>query len=287
MPLKSPYVQGERKGLLNSLVVFADVLGFSNEMKAAYEKGTPQSLLDRFSEAIESSYLGLQDTFESPDYPRPTKSWDFKAFTDNIVIGFPIAIDGEHEMLSILERLAVFQLTMIQKSFFIRGGVAVGEHYMDSNIVFGGALIEAYEAESELAREPRIVLAASAVSNFRRHLSYYSKATYSWHYNVVLKDSDGHLFLNYLDMTRPYDQSDVDVFHESIHQHKEIVLQKLEEFSGNPYIRSKYVWVANYHNYFCDQYSLEPELKINYELLQITPQRIDEEFEIAKAAIRS
>jgi hypothetical protein len=155
-------------------------------MKAAYVKGTAKTLLDRFSEAIESAYRGLQDNFESSNYQKPCKSWDFKAFTDNVVIGFPIADDGEHEMLRIFELLAIFQLMMIQKGFFVRGGVAVGEHYMDSNIVFGDALIEAHEVEVKLARDPRIVLGRTAVKNLRHHLSYYSKAEYSWHYNIVL-----------------------------------------------------------------------------------------------------
>lgn len=268
MPLQSPYAQGDKKRLLNSLVVFADVLGFSSEMKAAYEQGTPQTLLNRFSEAIESAYHGLQDNFESSDYPKPCKSWDFKAFTDNVVIGFPIRDDGEHEMLWMLEQLAVFQLMMIQKGFFVRGGVSVGEHYMNSNMVFGSALIEAHEVESKFSRDPRIVLGSSAVRNFR----------------TVLKDSDGQLFLNYLDMTRPHNHSDIKVFHESIRQHQETVIQKLKEFCDGPYIRNKYVWVANYHNFFCDQYSLESTFRVDNNLLQIPPQRIDEEFEIAKAA---
>jgi hypothetical protein len=156
--------------MLNSVVVFADVLGFSREMKSAYEKGNPQGLLERFSEAIESSYRGLQDTYESSNYPKPCMSWDFKAFTDNVVIGYPIRRDGEHEMLWIFDRLAVFQLMMIEKGFFVRGGVAVGEHFMDSNIVFGSALIEAHEVESKLARDPRIVLGESAVRNFRHQV---------------------------------------------------------------------------------------------------------------------
>jgi hypothetical protein len=209
---------------------------------------------------------------------------DFKAFTDNVVIGFPVRDDGEHEMRRIFGILAIFQLMMIQKGFFVRGGVALGEHYMDSNIVFGAALIEAHEIESKLARDPRIVLGPSAVPNFRHHLSYYSKAEYSWHYNIVLKDADGQLFLNYLGVGLMFGYESVC---ESVRQHRENVVDKLTGFADDPYIRSKYVWVANYHNYFCDQYSLNSELKIDYELLQMTPQRIDDEFKFAKAARRS
>lgn len=262
---------------LESVVVFVDVLGFIDAMKNAYRSGEPINLLNNLREAVDSSYFSLQDKVEYPAsvIEKHFRLWEFKAFTDNIVIGFPIKLDSEVEMATIFERLAVFQLSMIKYGFFIRGAIAVGEHYMDSDIVFGNALIEAYEAERNLALEPRIVLSRSAVKYFNRHLSYYTKVEDSWHYEVVLQDADNQLFINYLDIARPRDESENNTFFATLLEHRDMVLSRIKEFSTDLKIRSKYAWIANYHNYFCDQYSVDTSYKIDPQLLQLMPRRIE------------
>jgi hypothetical protein len=45
---------------------------------------------------------------------------------------------------------------------------------VDEIAVFGNALNEAYLAESQLTRDPRIVLTRSAVDTVRQHLGYYA-----------------------------------------------------------------------------------------------------------------
>src|SRR5438128_192013 len=58
-----------------------------------------------------------------------------KVFTDNIVIGHPVHEDAESELGHIFEQLASFQLEMATAGFFVRGGVSIGQLYMDKNIV--------------------------------------------------------------------------------------------------------------------------------------------------------
>ncbi|PER43291.1 hypothetical protein CN472_25250 [Bacillus thuringiensis] len=37
-------------------------------------------------------------------------------------------------------------------------------------------------------------------------------------------------------------------------QHKQVVEKKLEEYKDDSKLLDKYGWVANYHNYFCENY---------------------------------
>lgn len=47
-------------------------------------------------------------------------------------------------MKSTVPKIAAYQCTLLEHGFFVRGGIAIGEHYMDRDIVFGSALIEAH-----------------------------------------------------------------------------------------------------------------------------------------------
>jgi hypothetical protein len=50
--------------------------------------------------------------------------------------------------------------------------MAVGELYMDDEIVFGDGLLKAYNVESSLARDPRIALSESLNPYLKSHLGF-------------------------------------------------------------------------------------------------------------------
>lgn len=256
----------------NSVVVFGDILGFSNDMRKAYDEGRAEELLIRLRSALNESYSLLKyESTITHDFPR---AYATKTFTDNLVIGFPIVRDGESEMGNAFFHLGSMQLSMVQSGFFIRGGIAIGELYIDDDIVFGNGLIEAYRAESQLARDPRIILTESANEYLTNHLSYYAQTELSPQYRELLMDVDGQIFLNYLESIL-IAEDEAGPFYEELLKHKAIVEAKLDEFTNNPIIWSKYAWAANYHNYFCDQYSYFNEShKIDPSKLKLHPSRI-------------
>lgn len=256
----------------NSVVVFCDILGFSDEMRKAYNEERADDLLIKLRSALTESYelLNYEPT-TSIGFP---KAYATKTFTDNIVIGFPIIRDGESEMGDAFFHLGSMQLKMVQSGFFIRGGIAIGELYIDNDIVFGNGLIDAYKAESQLARDPRIILAESAIEYLGMHLSYYAEVEYSPQYRDLLKDIDGQIFLNYLE-TILIAEDEIGPYYDELMKHKSIVEAKLDRFSSNPIYWSKYAWAANYHNYFCDQHEYFDEShKIDPSRLKLHPSRI-------------
>ena len=189
-----------------------------------------------------------------------------KAFTDNIALGWPISNDAERELTGTLNMLARFQMEMVLEGFFVRGAVSVGDCYLDEVVVFGEALLEAHNGESKTARDPRIIMAGSAVSEAKKHFNYYVHPRYN---RYLLQDADGQWFVNYLECAihkqLPYQQM--------LLAHKSMVEQRLVQHKKDPPIWSKYAWVAGYHNYFCRSYPqyLGSELRIDMELLHTTP----------------
>jgi hypothetical protein len=157
---KNPYVvSGEPPKTRNSVVAVLDVLGFAETMKAAYRNRTAPKLLAELRTAMDNAYENFAERNLDMEMPA---SWYVKAFTDNIVVGHPIMFydedDAEAELGSVLIALREYQLEMVNRGFFIRGGIAIGELYVDDEIVFGSALLEAYQAEQSTARDPRVVI---------------------------------------------------------------------------------------------------------------------------------
>ncbi len=152
-----------------SVTVFADILGFKEDMRRAYEEGYADKLLLNLRLALTESYNLLNKKEDILDL----QIYATKTFTDNIVIGFPIRDDAESEMGLAFFHVGLLQLKMARSGFFIRGGISIGELYIDDDIVFGDGLIAAYRIENQLARDPRIVLGESTKKYIKQHLSYY------------------------------------------------------------------------------------------------------------------
>jgi hypothetical protein len=252
-----------RPRLRRSVVAFMDLLGYRSAVDRAHAEGRQHEFLLKLRTALDQGHSQLRD------FPLP---WRVKAFTDNIVLCFPM-LSGEDEAGTLpitIDRLASFQLYMTIDGFFIRGGVAVADAYLDEDIVFGPGLLEAYATESQRARDPRIVLADSCLQYIAELPS-----------GSVLKDADGQLFVNYLHKIIWYDVYDeqegrtpmgVDL----LTQHKRLVEAKLHEYAAEPTIWSKYHWVARYHNFFCKDCG--PTLPLKYRVVDqdaaFEPQRI-------------
>lgn len=258
--------------LQQSVLVFMDILGYSEMIRQSDKTGTQQDLLQRIYRAL-SINRTLFDQYRSERSERDF--FALKAFTDNIVIGWPVHFDAEPELGNAFSELSLFQLQMTLEGFFVRGALSVGDAYVDEIAVFGNALTEAIHGESMLARDPRIILTSSAVKTVKKHLTYYSKPSYAPHIHDVLQDSDGQWFLNYLDCVLIAEQEQ-GPFYEELIQHKTMVEKKLDEHQNNPGIWSKYAWVAGYHNCFCDLHNdyFKDQHKIKIDLFRGSPSLI-------------
>lgn len=255
--------------LRNSVVIFIDILGYQDQVKKAMEAGEGEAILTDLRKAFDETYHHIKD---ESDITRP--HWLVKGFTDNIVIGCPIFQDAEPEMGYMFSNLCIFQLMMISHGFFIRGGIAIGKLYMDDEIVFGKGVIEAYETEQNLARDQRIVLSKSALEYVEYHIKSYARVEIAPQYSHLLRDRDGQIYVNYLDLITEF-EADYSVFFNEFKKHKEVVESRLREYVSQPPIWNKYLWVANYHNWFCDQSShFDESYKIDLSEIPVGPSRI-------------
>ena len=245
-----------------SWCAYLDILGYKQELIVNDNSNASQEYLNRIYSAM-SKYVAY-DSFDSKK-PFPKDSFiKYKIFSDNIVFGLPFDSVGdptsEGEFGSLLIQIAYFQLLLALENIFIRGGFTLGRLYIGSELVFGKALLDAYEIESKVSVNPRIVMSEPVKSVILQQLKSTDKDAPQ--IKMLLKDVDGKWFINYLYMT--VNDYDGGIMLELLLKHKENIEANLLKYKQEPTIRLKYLWLSNYHNYFCDQYKInDPVYRIN------------------------
>ncbi|TGA72006.1 hypothetical protein VFES401_05865 [Aliivibrio fischeri] len=242
--------------LKQSFVCHVDMLGYSQLCESAIKSNASNEFLNKIRTALNNAYTRVRErsrVFSNQNL------FEIKVFTDNIVLGYPIEhfeeTQGEGELGHIFDVFSEFQLGLAMEGFLVRGGIAFGQHYMDEEIVFGDALIEAVKQDKN-GGAPKVSLAPSVVTILQRQLGFYSDPSWAPQSYDLLQDFDGSVFINYLKnafIAFPEGGIFFDVFE----KHKETLVTGLSEFRGVPSVKAKYEWAARYHNSVIDNFLRE------------------------------
>lgn len=177
---------------------FVDFLGFREAAQELDETRRAELLqLLRSLSLLQGEFSATKNVTDTgtAHYIKPA----ITTFSDHIVISYPLRTLSEHAGLAegddpsffivfqfqqLLGRLAAAALKI---GFLIRGGVTIGNLYHAQGIVFGPAMVEAYELESRTAVYPRIVVSHTIM----RRPKWIANSL------VFLKDDDGLYCVNY------------------------------------------------------------------------------------------
>lgn len=227
--------------VLESYCVFLDILGFSSEILNQKDPASANSHLIKLINALEESCNSIES------FKMETGIWDYKIFTDNLVLGTPIKeLHSEDYFGMVISDLAEYQYKMVMNSFFVRGGWSIGDLFIGDRVIYGKALIEAYNIECKKSKYPRILLSEDMKKIVNYHINFYSDPCFCPQLANILMDEDGNYFINYLYYILEYEEID------NIIKHKDIIERKLEENINNSEVLDKYKWLAFYHNCACE-----------------------------------
>ncbi len=255
--------------LVESFVLFIDSLG---SQAVSRDLALQQQRLDQLSAGIAAARsrggLPTFDSFAST-----------ATFTDNIVVGFPVDATGVPPLsdadstwavyLRALLAAAGYQTELIRHGIFIRGGITVGPLWIDAHLVFGSGLLDAYRLEHESAVYPRVIVSDGFVEAGKSLVGQlWSAESEAWLDNLLIRGRDGRYFVNYLfdDQIQRAQTSaapgefgsvltvPVQPTADFLRVHRAAVGEGLLDNADNPHVYEKYLWAANYHNYFCQKY---------------------------------
>ncbi len=234
----------------NALVTYLDILGFSAEVTESCKN--PQQV-DRLASILG----GLKHLANLPEKYRQVPkdgSFRFFSFSDHVVRAK--TVDDSSVKLSTAKEIAFLALLQLElltrevlEQVLLRGSVCRGSiHFDDDGLLFGPALVQAHEIESNFAVFPRIVVDRDLA---REHVSLGDE--------YVRRGEDGVYFIDYL-----FGVLANSIFFtspgmnrvEKIKEHRDFILRSIQKIHAErdeghvraSRIRQKYLWLALYHN---------------------------------------
>lgn len=168
--------------------------------------------------------------------------FSIKVFSDNIVIAQKLQAGiVNDQIISILNLVSLLQFeAFFQFDFPLRGGITIGELFIDDSVVWGTGLIEAYQIESRLANYPRVIVSQKVIDEYEgcqeKSINLFA---------MIKQDMDGYWFVDYL-MAAPniqlIPQISASLAHRaSLHAHE------------NDRVKQKINWIISYFNSLCHE----------------------------------
>jgi hypothetical protein len=224
------------------LVTYLDIMGFR------------AMVADKSPNYISRVIRLVKEAFEPDSQLKKKFEENYVNFSDLIVHAIPLnsRANIEHRSGMVFSRVVEIvhgQARLINDGIVIRGALSFGGMEKSYNVLFGPALISAYDLEQHAARVPRIVVDPALLKEFKdnpllRLRHYEHDAEYVSKF--LRKDADGFDFVDYLGgLVHEVESAD---YLDFMRRHKSLVEERLLEFKSNGAILAKYTWMKNYHN---------------------------------------
>lgn len=213
------------------VVAFIDILGSS----AAIKKDADQSLNVvhcAYEKAIKE-YEGLFENISGHRIKKPIS----KIFSDNIVVAIQYSQEKYKRSAFLATAMisAMIQIEFLNRGWLTRGGITAGSFFCDEIMVWGKALVSAYELENKVAVYPRVVIDPDLIGQLHLALADKDDNAKQW----VRQDRDGLFYIEYLN---DYLKNlDIFVINEIVRVDKNIVKNE-----KNIKVCQKWIWLKSY-----------------------------------------
>jgi|WetSurMetagenome_2_1015567.scaffolds.fasta_scaffold48542_2 hypothetical protein len=237
MDAKEPRI--EKIEYTEKFVAFIDILGFKNLILNS-DLGKSRETIRFISDSIGIIRRNLN----------ANNITDFRAtyFSDNICISSSIDKLGI-SISYLIHAISEFQLFWALRGIFVRGGISVGRHYEDNNIIFSRGLVIAHFLEVKNAVYPRIIIDKDLLKTISRS---YLETTQNLQL-ICCDESDDRIFIDYLAAAGPAGEP-IMPFDDIFLRHKDSIVKQIKQNIGDSHTLDKYRWLARYHNYKLDSY---------------------------------
>lgn len=168
--------------------------------------------------------------------------FEIKVFSDNVVIAQRVKKEKlSDQIIGVINLVSLIQFeAFFQFDYPLRGGITIGELFIDDSIVWGTGLIEAYHIENNIANYPRVIVSSNLISTYEKC----EEKTINI-FALIKEDIDGLWFVDYL-MAAP----NVTLIPEISASLADKAAQHANE---DERIKQKINWIISYFNALCRQ----------------------------------
>jgi len=227
----------------NRVCLFLDILGFSEHVKQTTDKDGNE-VIDKVQEI--GNLLQLLP-IKMKSFGNSNSERQITQFSDSIVVSFQLT--DKNAFIQLLDDIMQIVVNFILKGYLVRGGITYGKLLHEENIVFGPAMISAYELESKIAIYPRIIFDKELVEELINNGDFALKSlfndevesTYFWK-----EDFDGKYYLNYLKGSEIYMDPN-EYYGYFLPELRKFITKALRNRS-NQSVRTKYGWLRTKFN---------------------------------------
>ena len=263
------------------IVVFIDILGFSEIIKSNTEKNATIDI-----EKLINVFNNISKAFNlHNEYWETTKTKQGTHFSDSIVISYKV--EEIEEIIPAIIDIQHLIAELINLKIILRGAITKGKLLHTDKMLFGPALIEAYEMETKKAKYPRIIFETKLINEILSLSSNKVASNLNFRMkDLVSKDQDGFYYIDYffndgfLRVIKTYSDSikQKSKFYNNYKEYlkllKSLILVGLNH--KNPCVSSKYQWMREKYNSAIERISKN-------EISQKIKKNVDQEqFELIK-----
>lgn len=228
-------------------VAYMDLLGISDAIKSE----DSEDYLNKIYNLFDDVNKAVSHTNQNHQRIKVIK----KIFSDNIIIAikkepFFQDITEEIKQYLLVEIVSYLQLLGLKYFFLIRGGITIGDLYINNDFVYGKGLLESYKLESQNAIFPRIIISENCMDEFIQNNNI---RTY------LKKDFDGTCYVDsftaYFDLLNDYKNN----IKNEMKYIQDFLLSQITNNDDYKIIQKKY-WIINKFNDFCQNKGFEEYL---------------------------
>jgi len=262
----------------NCYVAYIDILGFKDIINDVYKNND----FDKFNNIKNAIDVATKLSFHFPQ--KSIDSLKYRLFSDCLSVSVKCEDDYEKDFynsVALLETISFYQYILMDEGILTRGGVTIGKHYIDENMIFSEGLVKAYKIEQQLSLHPRILIDEDIINKIRNNHHTYLDDVRELLKKLIIQDWDEKYFVNpyfihtlinkikegsvtnqisdpdaqaYINNklniqhtgTSQIDFSYVDI-NDTLNKHKSIFIDKVSAFKRNDSnIITKYLWILNF-----------------------------------------
>ena len=216
---------------LRSIVSYLDILGF-RELIETRKAGEISRLLRILAESVK------------PDPMFASEKIKFTKFSDTVIRSIPLTKYYPRNFVFELRSVLNAQIALISEGVPLRGAVTIGEIVQSWGIVYGAAVVNAYNLENQKESPPRIVVDEEALAQVRPAID---EANLRQELAGLLRTDGSTTYLDYLracEFEFNVPEQEYSLF---LKIHRDFVRNGLIKYAAVPKVLSKYQWLKDYH----------------------------------------